>query len=130
MNNESTVTEKLSLYQRLGGEPGVRELVDDVVDRFAENPFLEYYFHNIDRGRVKILAYEYFSMKAGGPEQYSGQDIHSAFYSLNIRPEEYQYALDDTIYILDLKEVDQQDKHEVIAILEDLRTEIIRAKTA
>jgi hemoglobin len=130
MNNDPTVTEKTTLYQRLGGEPGLRELVDDVVDRFAENPFLEYYFRNIDRGRVKILAYEYLSMKTGGPEQYSGPDIHSAFYSLNIRPEEYQYALDDTIYILDLKEVDQKEKNEVIAILEALRADIIRAKSA
>jgi hemoglobin len=100
------------------------------VDRMAENPFLEYYFHNIDRGRVKILAFEYLSMKAGGPEQYTGRELHSAFYSLNIRPEEYQYAMDDTIFILNEKGIDQTEKKEVIAILEALRADIIRAKSA
>jgi hemoglobin len=130
MDNENTVNEKPTLYQRLGGEPGLREIVDDIVDRIAENTFLEYYFHNVDKGRIKILAYAYFSMKTGGPDRYTGQDLHSAFYSLNIRPEEYQYALDDVIFILDEKGVGQQEKNEVIRILEELQTEILRSKTA
>ena len=50
MENETTVNGKPSLYQRLGGEPRLREIVDDVVDRIADNPFLEYYFRTIDKG--------------------------------------------------------------------------------
>jgi hemoglobin len=129
MNNEPTVTQKISLYERLGGEPRLREIVDDVVDRIADNPFLEHYFRTIDKGRIKILAYEYFSMRAGGPDQYTGQAVHRAFYSLNVRPEEYQYALDDTLFILDEKGVGQDERTEFIAILEELRADIIRTKT-
>ena len=126
MENETTVTGKYNLYQRLGGEPRLREIVDDVVDRIADNPFLEYYFRTIDKGRVKLLAYEYFSMKTGGPGLYSGPDPHRAFYSFNVRPEEYQYALDDTVFILDEKGLDQTEKRELLGILEELRSEILR----
>lgn len=126
MENETTVHGTSSLYNRLGGEPRLREIVDDVVDRIADNPFLEYYFRTIDKGRVKLLAYEYFSMKTGGPDAYTGPDPHRAFYSFNVRPEEYQYALDDTVFILDEKGVDPEEKRGLLGILEELRSEILR----
>lgn len=127
MENETTVNGKSNLYQRLGGEPRLREIVDDVVDRIADNPFLEYYFRTIDKGRIKLLAYEYFSMKSGGPDVYTGPDPHRAFFSFNVRPEEYQYALDDTVFILDEKGLDLAEKRELLGILEELRSEILRA---
>jgi hemoglobin len=128
MDNETNVTPNQNLYVRLGGEPRLREIVDDVVDRIADNPFLEYYFRTVDKGLVKVLAFEYMSMKAGGPDQYTGREVHRTFYSLNIRPEEYQYALDDAVFILNEKGINQKEKNEILDILEALRNEIIRVK--
>src|SRR5215217_5763511 len=103
MENGTSEPQSRGLYHRLGGEPGLRELVDEIVDRIADNTFLEYYYRNIDKGRVKILAYEYFSMRTGGPDRYTGREVHSAFYSLNPRPEEYDLALEDASFVLDEK---------------------------
>jgi hemoglobin len=129
MNQDASAPQTLSLYERLGGEPGLRGLVDDVVDRIADNPFLEYYFRNIDKGRVKILAYEYLSMRTGGPDLYSGREVHSAFYSLNPRPEEYDYAMADAAFVMDEKQIGQTERTEFISILEALRADVLRAKT-
>jgi hemoglobin len=128
MENNETVTQKAPLYDRLGREPGLREIVDDVIDRIADNPFLEYYFHAVDKGRIKLLAYEYFSMRMGGPDQYTGPELHNAFYSMNVRPEEYDYALDDTLFILDEKGIGQPERNEIISILEELRGDVIRVR--
>jgi truncated hemoglobin YjbI len=128
MENKAPVTQKAPLYDRLGREPRLREIVDDIIDRIAENPFLEHYFHDVDKGRIKILAYEYFSMKMGGPDPYTGPDLHSTFFSMNVRPEEYDYALDDTLFILDEKGIGQPERKEIIAILEDLRADIVRVR--
>jgi hemoglobin len=129
MDKEATVTQKLSLYDKLGGEPRLREIVDDVIDRIAENPFLEYYFHEVDKGLIKIWAYEYVSMRGGGPDQYTGPDLHNSFYGMNVRPEEFDYALDDTLFILDEKGVGAEEKREFIAILESIRPDILRIRT-
>lgn len=126
MENNATVTQQATLYDRLGREPGLREIVDDVIDRIADNPFLEYYFHDVDKGLIKILAYEYFSMRMGGPDQYTGPDLHAAFFSMNVRPEEYDYALDDTLFILDEKGIGQPERNQIIAVLEELRSDIVR----
>jgi hemoglobin len=128
MENKATVTQKASLYDRLGAEPRLREIVDDVIDRIADDPFLEHYFHDVDKGRIKILTYEYFSMRMGGPDPYTGPDPHSTFFSMNIRPEEYDYALDDTVFILDEKGVGQPERNEILDILEDLRSDIVRVR--
>jgi hemoglobin len=129
MDQETTGSEKKTLYEKLGGEPGLRELIDEIIDRIADNTFLEYYFRNIDKGMVRILAYEYFSMKSGGPDRYTGQPVHSAFYSLNPRPEEFEYAMEDVALILDEKGIGQTERVEFMEILEDLRADVLRAKS-
>ena len=47
MDNTVTNTEK-SLYERLGVEPKVRKIANDVLDKNLSNPLISYHFRDIE----------------------------------------------------------------------------------
>ena len=124
MDNPTT-TQKPTLYERLGGEIGVRKIVNDVLDKNSNNPLIGYHFRNIDMDKLKQLVFEFFSMGTGGPHQYTGRDMRTSHTGMNINEEEWASATDDTVLALDNNGVGQEEKNEVIAILESLKGDIV-----
>ncbi len=125
MDNAATTTQKPTLYERLGEEPGVRRIVNDTLDKNSNNPLIGYHFRNIDMDKLKQLVFEFFSMGTGGPHKYTGRDMRTSHTGMNINEQEWVSATDDTIWALDTNEVGQEEKNEVIAILESLKGEIV-----
>jgi truncated hemoglobin YjbI len=74
---------------------------------------------------LKEKAFEFFSMGTGGPHQYSGRDMPTAHAGMNISLKEYDSATEDTLSALDENGVGQEEKNEVLAILEHLKAEIV-----
>jgi hemoglobin len=69
MNTTTPITQKASLYERLGGEAGVRKIVNDVLDNNQNNPLIGHHFQHVEMDRLKQLVFEFFSMGTGGPHQ-------------------------------------------------------------
>ena len=103
--DNSTTRQTQSLYSRLGGESGVRNIVNDVLDKNSSNPLISHHFRNSDMGKLKQLVFEFFSMGTGGPHKYTGRDMRSSHTGMN--------------------GIGHQEKDEVIAILESLKGEIV-----
>ena len=123
--DNSTTRQTQSLYSRLGGESGVRNIVNDVLDKNSSNPLISHHFRNSDMGKLKQLVFEFFSMGTGGPHKYTGRDMRSSHTGMKITEEEWATATDDTISALDANGIGHQEKDEVIAILESLKGEIV-----
>lgn len=123
--DNATTTQKPPLYERLGGEIGVRKIVNDVLDKNSNNPLIGYHFRNIDMDKLKQLVFEFFSMGTGGPHKYTGRDMRTSHTGMNINEEEWISATDDTILALDTNGIGQEEKNEVIAILESLKGDIV-----
>ena len=122
---DNTTNTKKSLYERLGGEAGVRKIVNDVLEKNASNPLISYHFKNVDMDKLKQLVFEFFSMGTGGPHKYTGRDMRTSHTGMNINEDEWASATDDTIWALDTNGIGQEEKKEVIAILESLKGEIV-----
>ena len=89
-----------SLYERLGGAPGIAALVDDIVEAHMHNPaikarFLPYLERPEHLAGVKRHIRDFFGAGSGGPEQYAGRDMTGAHRGMNINTEEYFAAVDD-----------------------------------
>ena len=123
--SNSTTTPKPPLFERLGGEVNVRKIVNDVLDKNSSNPLIAHHFNNIDMKSLRQKAFEFFSMGTGGPHQYTGRDMKTAHANMNISIEEYDSATDDTLSALDDNGVGQEEKNEVLAILEYLKGDIV-----
>jgi hemoglobin len=126
MENTATTSQKLSLYERLGGESGVRKFVNDVLDKNFNNPLIGHHFQNIDMHRLKQLVFEFFSMGTGGPHQYTGRDMRTTHAGLNISEEDFLSGNDDVLRALEENGIGQVEKNEVIAILNSMKEDIIR----
>ena len=67
-----------SLYARMGGEPALRAVINDFVDRAFDDIMIGYLFRNADRARVKELEFQHASEFLGGPHQYEGRSLQAA----------------------------------------------------
>lgn len=116
-----------SLYDRLGGAPGIAALVDDVMTAHLANPVVQSRFQNIkDLEHAKKMAREFFCAGSGGPEAYTGRDMLTTHRGMNISEQEYLAVVDDIMAALEKHRIDEATRKDVLAILYSLKGEIIR----
>ena len=125
MDTTTTTTRKPSLYERLGGEPGVRKIANDVLDKNLNNPVIGHHFKNVDMNKLKQLVFEFFSMGIGGPHQYTGRDMRAAHINLNISEEDFLRGNHDMLLTLEENGVGEAEKNEVIAILDSMKSDVV-----
>jgi len=67
-----------TLFDRLGGEPTLRAIIDRFVDRLFDDLMIGYLFRAADRERVKAKEYEFAARHLGGPAEYTGRELSAA----------------------------------------------------
>ncbi len=65
-------------YERIGGEPALRRIVEQFVGRFYDDSIIGFFFTKIDRNRLIQHELEHASQHLGGPHTYQGRPIGSA----------------------------------------------------
>ena len=75
MEKERGSTMNESLFEQLGGEEGVGNLVDDFYVRILADAELAPFFENANREGLIRMQKEFFSSALGGPALYSGRPL-------------------------------------------------------
>jgi len=65
----------MSLFDQLGGEPALRAIVDDFIDRCFEDTMIGFLFARADRDRIKRFEYQHAAKNLGAPVQYGGRPL-------------------------------------------------------
>jgi hemoglobin len=65
------------MYERLGGEPALRAIIDDFVDQVFDDIMIGFLFRNVDRRRIKELEFQHGAEFLGGPS-YRGRPLDEA----------------------------------------------------
>ena len=122
--------ETTTLFQRLGGSPGIEHIVDEVVSRHLANPiigprFRPYLEQPQRMQQVKGHLARFLEMGSGGPQRYEGRDMRSAHTGMNISPAEYMAAMDDILAALTHVGIDEQTRKDVLAVAWSLKGDII-----
>lgn len=125
MEKEKSITQTRTLYERLGGETGVRSLAEDILDKNLNNPRIGHYFQCIDMTKLKQLVFEFFSSGLGGPHTYTGRDMIRTHTGLNISEHDFEMANEDTLHVLKEHGTGEEEIHEVMAILNSLKDQVI-----
>lgn len=119
----------VALYARLGGEPVVRVVVSDTLDRVTVDPRLKRSFAEIDVERVKRLLVEQICELAGGGCRYSGASMQEAHAGHRISESEF-YGL---VAILrdSLREhhVKLRERNELLSLLAPMKRDVVNAPT-
>ncbi len=114
-----------SLFERLGGETGITQIANDVVDNHLANPRIKVRFKNTDPAALKEAAATFFITGTGGPNVYKGKDLLAAHQGMNISAAEFMAVLDDSLKALEKNGIGQREQEEVLFALYSMRSQIV-----
>jgi hemoglobin len=115
-----------SLYQRLGGEAGVREWVDELITISASDSRTSRSFQKVDMKRLKSKIAEHVCSLAGGGCKYTGDTMKDSHNGLKITEAEFYAMVDILRGVLD-RRVGEREKNELLKILAPMKHEIVTA---
>jgi hemoglobin len=121
----------ISLYERLGGIYNIATVIDDFIDRVMTddrlnaNPRVDEAHHRVSPAGFKYLVTEQVGEASGGPQRYTGRSMEDTHRELLITAEEWDAFIDDLNQTLDKFQVPEQERSEVLAIIESTRDDIV-----
>lgn len=114
-----------TLYDRLGGRPGIEAIVADIWNNHVSNPLVAKRYANSDPARVKLMVTEMCCAGFGGPETYTGKDMIAAHKGMNINEVEFVAVCDDVLKALDMNNVGKRERDEILCILYSLKADVV-----
>lgn len=69
-----------TLYEQLGGEAKLRQIMDTFIDRVFEDRMIGFFFRNADRKRIKEMEFQLTARFLGADVEYQGRpldEVHS-----------------------------------------------------
>ena len=114
-----------SLFERLGGEQGIRSIANDIVDLHFANPDISARFSAFDKDKLKNGAATFFISGTGGPSVYQGRDMLATHKNMNISHREFMAVCDDALAALSKNNIGQREQEEVLFVFYSMKDEIV-----
>lgn len=109
----------ISLFDRVGGEQGVKNLVRSFYDRVLKDEELAPFFENASIERLFAMQCEFFAAALDGPVKYSGISIHQAHSSRGIDKTQFARFVN---HLIDTLQAWQFSEHEIHLLISRVNT--------
>ena len=125
-----------SLYDRLGGLYPVSAVVDDFIDRvyvnatLNANPAIANARNAMRKPGLKVHVATLVCQVTGGPCKYVGNGMKESHSTFHISEKEWDAALVDFRASLDKFKVPAAEQHELVAIVESTKADIVMESAA
>jgi hemoglobin len=116
--------EPMSMYDRIGGGPTIRDVVERLYDWILADVYLQPYFDGVDISRVKRHMAAVLTEVLGGPGPYLGPDLGEAHRRLGVTAEHYARVVDLAVAALLVAHVPRDVVAVVEVALEKTQTQI------
>jgi hemoglobin len=107
-----------SLYQRLGGTPGIAAVTDDFVNNVRADPAVAQRFSGADPAQTKQRLTELFCQASGGPCKYTGRG------TAQLSDAEFNAVMADMSKTLDKFKLPADERREVTRMMASVRGNI------
>jgi hemoglobin len=117
-----------TLYQRMGGYDSIAGIVDDFLERMAEDERLRDYFASLSEDSMRQVRQDtvnFVCEKTGGPCFYTGRDLAEAHEGTGIGPADWERATELMAAALDARGVQGELRDEIGTFLAGLRQDIV-----
>jgi hemoglobin len=117
-----------SLYERLGGYDAIAAVTDALMLRIRNDDKLRrFYDHRGADGvaREQQLLVDFLCASSAGPLVYTGRDMTTVHVGMRLDEEDWKRAISHLTTTLEVFEVPEQEKGEVLAFTESLKPEIV-----
>ena len=147
-NKAAQAQGKLSLFQRLGGEVGISNIVSDFTLRALDDPRVNWERTGIKQGGFSLKAgksvawnpsaenveklkrhlAEFLTLATGGPARYTGKDIEATHADMHITNPQFDAVVGDLKASLDKLQIPNLEQKELLAIVESTRPQIVTVR--
>jgi len=144
-NKAAQAQGKLALFDRLGGESGISNIVADFTPRVLDDPRVNWERKEVKHGGFSVHAgqsvtwnastqnvavlkqhlAEFLALATGGPAHYTGKDIQATHEHMHISNSEFDAVIGDLKASLDKLQVPNMEQKELLAIVESTRPQIV-----
>jgi hemoglobin len=117
-------TKQQTLYERIGGEQAIAELIRKFYDRVSDDPELKPFFKNTSMEKLRRMQREFFSAALDGPITYTGRPLGHVHHGRGITKHHFSLYVDHLIHVLHGCEINDQDVQDLIGRINTYADEI------
>jgi hemoglobin len=114
-----------SLYERLGGQPGVTAIATTLIDRVVANPLTGPNFKDSKIDRIKRLLAEQICDLSGGPCHYSGDPMKEVHAGHQISESMFYVMVDTLRDVMKERHIDLRSRNQLLRLLAPMKRDVV-----
>lgn len=114
-----------SLYQQLGGQPGLTTLMDDFMTRLLADKRMNPFFKDVDHKHVKAQLVAQFCEVSGGPCKLKGPDMKKAHAGMDITKRDFNALVEVLQDSMNAQGISFSTQNKLLARLAPMHRDII-----
>ena len=116
--------EQQTLFQRVGGEQAIAELIHEFYDRVLGDPELKPFFDDTSVDKLRRMQREFFSAALDGPVTYTGRPLSHVHHGKGITKHHFARYVDHLIDTLRSRDITEEDVNDIIGRINTYTNEI------
>ena len=113
-----------TLYDQLGGKPGVTKIIDDFVGNVLGDNRINGFFANANIPRLKMLLVEQVCAEAGGGCTYTGKNMVDSHKGMKINSADFNALVEDMQKSLQSNNLPIGAQNRLLAILAPMKRDV------
>ena len=113
-----------TLFERVGGEQAIAELIDQFYDRVVADPELKPFFKNVSIVKLRRMQRDFFSAALDGPINYTGRPLGYVHHGRGITKHHFSLYVGHLINTLQNFALKEQDVQDIISRINTYADEI------
>lgn len=114
-----------SLYQQLGGQPGLVKLMDDFMQRLLADARMNPFFKDVDQAHVKAQLVDQFCEVSGGPCRLNGPDMKRVHSGVDITRADFNALVEVLQQAMDAQGIAFSAQNRLLAKLAPMHRDIV-----
>ncbi|GGC97276.1 group I truncated hemoglobin [Undibacterium terreum] len=117
------------LYQGLGAEQGISNIVDDLIVLILQDAKIKEQFKETNMKNLAKLLKEQFCVLSGGPCKYTGDDMKLVHGKLGINNLQFNALVEDLQMAMDKNNIPFATQNKLVALLAPMQRDIVAPAT-
>lgn len=114
-----------TLFDDLGGQPGINKLVDASVANYLADPRIKDIFSESNMERIRAEMKDQFCMVAGGPCRYTGHSMEATHKGLHLTNANFNAVVEDLQNAMDSCNIPFATQNRLLARLAPMQHQVV-----
>lgn len=115
-----------TLYEELGGQEGVAQIVELLLTRISEDPRIAEHFAAVDILNLNDKLIEQICFESGGPCVYTGKNMVEAHAARKVSHADFNALVEDLVWAMDQRDIPRPAQNRLLKRLAPMHSDIVR----